>query len=229
MATISANICIRRDTAANWTSNDPTMLVGEMGYETDTGKFKVGTGTTWTATNYSGGVTAPGLGAIYRTVDSKLADTVSVKDFGAVGDGVTDDTAEIQAALNSGAANVLLPKGVYIITAPLVVPIKTTFRGESGGQYSDGSVIKKTTTTSGTGSNLCTTAPGGADSYVKNAILILPHPDNVSNYDTCIEDMRLESDGFIVEYGIYAPRTASLVLKNVAIFQCKYGYYLSRE
>jgi hypothetical protein len=168
---------------------------------------------------------AAGVGATTRTLQNKLRDTVSVKDFGATGDGTTDDTVAIQAALNSGAANVLLPKGVYIITAPLVVPIKTTFRGESGGQYSDGSVIKKTTTTSGTGSNLCTTAPGGADSYVKNAILILPHPDNVSNYDTCIEDMRLESDGFIVEYGIYAPRTASLVLKNVAIFQCKYGYY----
>ena len=37
MATINANICIRRDTAANWTINNPTMLVGEIGYETDTG------------------------------------------------------------------------------------------------------------------------------------------------------------------------------------------------
>lgn len=37
--------------------------------------------------------------------------TVSVKDFGAVGDGRTDDTAAIQAALNSGASAVLLPSG----------------------------------------------------------------------------------------------------------------------
>ena len=168
---------------------------------------------------------AAGSGATSRTLQNKLRETVSVKDFGATGDGVTDDTTAIQAALNSGAVNELLPKGVYIITAPLVVPIKTTFRGESGGQYPDGSVIKKTTTTSGTGSNLWTTASGGADSYVKNAILILPHPDDVYNYDTCIEDMRLESNGWIVEYGIYAPRTSSLVLKNVAVFQCKYGFY----
>jgi hypothetical protein len=53
MATINANICIRRDTAANWTSNNPTMLIGEIGYETDTGKFKVGTGVAWASTSYA--------------------------------------------------------------------------------------------------------------------------------------------------------------------------------
>ena len=36
-----------------------------------------------------------GTGAIGRTVPSKLKDTVSVKDFGAAGDGVTDDTSAI--------------------------------------------------------------------------------------------------------------------------------------
>lgn len=36
----------RRDTAANWTSNNPTLSAGEIGVETDTGKFKVGDGAT---------------------------------------------------------------------------------------------------------------------------------------------------------------------------------------
>ena len=42
-----------------------------------------------------------GTGAVARTVQSKLRETVSVKDFGAVGNGSTNDTAAIQAAINS--------------------------------------------------------------------------------------------------------------------------------
>jgi len=44
----------RRDTAANWTSANPTLLAGELGYESDTGKWKVGDGTTaWTSLAYT--------------------------------------------------------------------------------------------------------------------------------------------------------------------------------
>lgn len=53
-----------------------------------------------------------GTGATARTVQSKLRDTVSVKDFGAVGDGVTDDSAAFAAAAVTGKA-IFVPKGVY--------------------------------------------------------------------------------------------------------------------
>ena len=46
--------------------------------------------------------TQDGTGAKPRSHDSKLKDVVSVKDFGAVGDGVSDDTAAVRAALNTG-------------------------------------------------------------------------------------------------------------------------------
>ena len=50
----NALIQIRRDTAANWTSTNPTLAAGEQGFETDTGKFKIGTGSTaWTSLLYA--------------------------------------------------------------------------------------------------------------------------------------------------------------------------------
>ena len=43
----------RRGTAAQWTSANPTLAAGEIGYETDTGKFKIGNGSSlWSALNY---------------------------------------------------------------------------------------------------------------------------------------------------------------------------------
>ena len=59
-----------------------------------------------------------GTSAVARTVDSKLKDVVSVKDFGAVGDGVTDDTLALQASLSycqgtATGAILLIPAGTY--------------------------------------------------------------------------------------------------------------------
>jgi hypothetical protein len=51
---MTARMQQRRDTAANWTSTNPTLAAGEMGIETDTYKFKVGNGsTTWATLPYS--------------------------------------------------------------------------------------------------------------------------------------------------------------------------------
>lgn len=80
-----------------------------------------------TAISYT--LTAPG--AVQQTVQTKLEQYISVKDFGAVGDGVADDTAAIQAALNTGGF-VYLPKGTYRTTATLDVTIDGT------GLYGDG-------------------------------------------------------------------------------------------
>jgi len=50
---MSVRIQFRGDTAANWTSADPTLMIRELGVETDTDKFKIGDGATaWTALPY---------------------------------------------------------------------------------------------------------------------------------------------------------------------------------
>lgn len=60
-----------------------------------------------------------------RTLAERFGDIVNVKDFGAKGDGVTDDTAAIQKALDfaeSICGDVYFPSGVYIISAMLRLP-----------------------------------------------------------------------------------------------------------
>jgi len=68
--------------------------------------------------------TPAGTGAVLTTVQAKLRESLSVKDFGAVGNGVTDDTAAIQSALNANLGNisVYFPKGLYIITDTILIP-----------------------------------------------------------------------------------------------------------
>lgn len=71
--------------------------------------------------------TAAGAGALPRSVQSKERDIVSVKDFGAQGDGVTDDTAFIQAAINA-SDEVWFPEGTYKVTSSLTVNKAMTIR-----------------------------------------------------------------------------------------------------
>ncbi len=96
-----------------------------------------------------------GTGAVAATAQIKLRETVSVKDFGAVGDGVTDDTAAMNAAAAAaGTAKkaLFVPSGVYKMTAPWVIPIKVHVIGESmsiqdsydpGPEWNYGAVIYK--------------------------------------------------------------------------------------
>ena len=51
---MAVQIQVRRSTAAQWTSVNPTLAAGEIGFETDTGYLKIGDGSTaWTALAYA--------------------------------------------------------------------------------------------------------------------------------------------------------------------------------
>lgn len=66
---MATRIQLRRGTAAQWTVSNPVLAQGEFGVEVDTGKFKIGNGTsTWTTLVYPSGI--GGLGSI--------ADVISV-------------------------------------------------------------------------------------------------------------------------------------------------------
>ena len=77
------------------------------------------------------GTIANETGATARTVETKLRDWLSVKDFGALGDGTTDDSAAIQLALTAASGQSLFfPAGVYRVGTTLVIKTHTALIGE---------------------------------------------------------------------------------------------------
>lgn len=114
----------RQIVSVNYTETSSTVITFVDGLNVgDVVEFITATSATGTATSalyvsYNQGST----GAVNRTVTSKLQESVSVADFGAVGDGTTDDTIAIQNAINaliSTGGQLYFPAGTYKITATL--------------------------------------------------------------------------------------------------------------
>lgn len=70
-----------------------------------------------------------GAGAVLRTLQSKSRDVVHVADFGAVGDGVTDDTAAVTAAIVAGKVVVFGDNKDYLISSALPVLSNRKYKG----------------------------------------------------------------------------------------------------
>lgn len=76
-----------------------------------------------------------GVGAVGRTVQSRLQETFSVLDFGAVGDGATDNTTAIQNAVNACTGVLLFPEGVFIC-GPVTISNALVIQGVGSGDSS---------------------------------------------------------------------------------------------
>ncbi len=72
--------------------------------------------------------TPAGAGAVTRTSTDKLSDLISIKDFGAVGDGLADDTSAIINALTA-SNSVFVPEGTYLISSTITLGEKQSLIG----------------------------------------------------------------------------------------------------
>jgi len=87
---MAVRIQFRRGTASEWTSANPTLAAGELGYETDTAKFKLGDGSTsWSSLDYAG--------INQDDIDNAVADVIDSAP------GTLDTLNELAAALGDDA------------------------------------------------------------------------------------------------------------------------------
>lgn len=105
------------------------LVPGDSYYNTVLNQVRYWNGGSWFTPNVDGqqlqapdgsqyvGFIQSGAGAVARTSLDKMKEWVSVKDFGAVGDGVTDDTVAFQNALNQGSKDVYVPTGIYSVSS----------------------------------------------------------------------------------------------------------------
>ena len=78
---VNTKIQVRRGLASLWTSTNPTLSAGEIGYETDTGLFKIGDGTTtWTSLSYNSTVRALTAGSGISISNANGNHTISLSD-----------------------------------------------------------------------------------------------------------------------------------------------------
>jgi hypothetical protein len=169
--------------------------------------------------------TANFTGATAQTVQTKLEQYISVKDFGAVGDGVTDDTVAIQAALdyarslvlqtasniydpnfpNKGGLTVYAPAGNYVITQ-INVPETVSLVG------------------AGKTSTMFTSTYDGA--IIRNQVVL-----GDGTYDKAgiyMADFAVQGDiTKTSQTGIDTLRLFECKLENITIYKCgKYGLHI---
>jgi hypothetical protein len=166
-----SQIQIRRGIAQDGPENGLQLASGEMGWTLDTRRLWIGNGTTaegaptegvteiltqhsnflnsisnytfaGTDSGYTSQTGPSSLTPISRTLQSVLDDIVTIRDFGAVGDGLTDNTLAINRAIqqiypstvNTTYATVRrtikFPAGTYVISGPIFIPPNCTLIGD---------------------------------------------------------------------------------------------------
>jgi hypothetical protein len=157
-------IQLRRGTADEWTASNPVLAEGEMGLEKDTGKFKVGDGSSlWSALSYSSGP----IGVTGAT-------------------GATGATGPTGATGATGATGVTGPTGITGATGPTGAQGVTGPTGATGPTGVTGAgyfgVTSNTSNTIGVGSKTFTISSPSPNAYQSGQRARAINPTSPTNY-----------------------------------------------
>ena len=118
---VVTQIQVRRGTAAQWTSTNPTLSSGEWGLETDTNKVKIGDGTTaWTSLGYTGAgdVTLTGTQTLTnKTLTAPIVNLTLNAQTGTTYTFVLTDNGKLVTASNASAQTYTIPPNASVAYA----------------------------------------------------------------------------------------------------------------
>jgi hypothetical protein len=183
MATVIQRIQLRNDTAANWTTSDPTLQAGELGHETDTGKFKIGTGAlAWTALSYAS--ILPGVAAIVDAdinASAAIAGSKVVPTFGS--QAVTSATSIGYATGAGGTVTQLTSKATAVTLNTVTGQITTSNATLAAG--AEVTFTVNNSTVEATDTVIVNLASGGTD----NTYIVGVHAVAAGSFDIIIGNM----------------------------------------
>jgi len=142
--------------------------------------------------------------AVARTLGERFSDTVNVKDYGAVGDGVTDDTAAFEAALSTGCS-IYVPEGDYNVSREIPAALYTDMHAVVRNNFVRAAMLEQSKTFLGQGASLRGYLP-----YDSTGATVGHHVWQPTNYDRF-------DDVLYVQHSYNTNRTAQMfAIKNFA-------------
>ena len=130
---VVTQIQVRRGTASQWTSANPTLASGEWGFETDTGKVKIGNGSTaWNSLGYTGAGDIEGVTAGTGLSGGGTSGTVTVS----IDTSVTADLSTAQTLTNKTLTTPVITNPKITLTYSAKTAAYTAVSGDEGGVFS---------------------------------------------------------------------------------------------
>ena len=166
-------------------------------------------------------------GAVTTTVRAKLQQTVSVKDFGAVGNGTTNDTNAFNAAIATGKS-VYVPSGTYLLSTSVTLPSNTVIYGDGDLSVLYTSLTNPVNIFNSTGGTNNITLRGlKFDGRRKNLSIVIPSPRTranalvfFGNTDVLSSNLRIESCSFVeaIHFHVAVNKFDAVIVDNVRIY-----------
>ena len=183
-------IQLRRDTAADWTSNNPTLAAGEFGWESDTNRFKIGTGSAaWNSLEYADTLKTLGdLGITGSTISAPSNGDLTLTTSGS--GKVNISGAYTLPSSDGSASQVLQTNGAGVLSFGSVSVGDFSFVGSTMSSPSNADI---------------TLSPGGTGSVVASGINI--KGTSISSDDSTIINI---NDGLVVDGSLTLQTGASV-------------------